>query len=235
MSIYNPLAKKIQKEVAQAFVKKIEYTYSDFIKDENGFQDIPMFFKEHLYLPSYKEKRDRSLEELYLKLKPIIGPKLIQKIRLLIELILLTDTLDFELALILLEPRSKYFHGKKNLDSSVGGDSNTINIEMEHELSYREIIWAFRKAGERHRKAREEQIEMICETLMFFFSLSKLPVASLLITPIKVAGFMVGADELTLTIEAGYKIFRKIEHLEHFIEAFRLRERKNIDKIFSIV
>ncbi len=201
--------------VVDALIKKIEDTYSDFIQNEEGFDGLSYFFRHHIYAPKNKEKRDKVLENLYRKLKAITGPQMTKRVHQLILLNQFTDRIDIELTRVLLAGPWK---GKEDL--------------TDVDLSIKELEWAICEAGQCEN--REEQIEMLCEALGFFFSLSRMPMVRLVIAPIKVAAMMVGAEDLVETMEAGYKLSQKIKNIEFFIEAFRTREKKNLQTIVSL-
>ena len=234
----NPdLLKKIQIAVSHAYIQKLEATYSDFINNIKGFDKVPNFFREHLYLHKEKENRDKSLKELYLKLKNITGPQLSEKIYQLIQLTQLTDELDLELAKILL---NRNFKSQKNEFTSNKSKSNELNLEnsvlsfeKDFDIQIEDLEWALRKSNDNHKKGRFEQIEMVCGSLKFFFSLSKMPMVRLLIAPIKVAASMVGADALISTIEAGFDMSKNIDDIDAFIEAFKYREIQHLETIYS--
>ena len=201
--------------IAEALTRRLESTYADFIEKEKGFDALPFFFRNYLYSPKDKEKRDVALEKLYLKLRSITGPQMTERVHQLILLNQYTDKLDLGLVQVLLNGPWKH---KKKLDGI--------------KLSQEQLEWAIKKAGQIDE--RKKQVEMVCESLDFFFSLSRLPMTRLVIAPIKVAASMVGAGDLTATMEAGYELSRKIKNIKKFIEAFRTREKKNLQAIASI-
>ena len=200
--------------VAEALTNRLESTYSDFIQNEKGFDGLPFFFRHHIYSPKDKEKRDVALEKLYHKLRSITGPRMTQRVHQLILLNKHTDKLDLDIVQTLLAGPLK---DKKKLDNT--------------KLSQEDLEWAIKKTGQ--VEERKKQVEMVCESLDFFFSLSKLPMTRLVIAPIKVAASMVGAGDLVSTMEAGYDLSRKMKDIKKFIEAFRTREKKNLQALLS--
>ena len=198
--------------VSEALTHRLEKTYADFIKEEKGFDQLPLFFRHHLYCPKDKEKRDIALEKLYQKLKSITGPQMTRRIHQLILLNKYTDELDLEIVQTLLAGPWK---NKTELDGV--------------DLSQSDLEWAIKETGQIEK--RQEQIEMVCESLDFFFSLSKLPMMRLVLAPIKVAASMVGASDIIATMEAGYELSRKIKSIKKFIEAFRTREKMNLQAL----
>ena len=211
------MAKDVQAKslVAEALTERLEKTYADFIAEEKGFEQLPFFFRHHIYFPKDKGKRDMALEKLYHKLKAITGPQMTQRIHQLILLNRYTDELDLEVVQTLLAGPWK---DKKELEGI--------------KLSQADLEWAIKEAGQIEK--RQKQVEMVCESLDFFFSLSKLPMIRLVIAPIKVAASMVGAIDLVATMEAGYELSRKIKNIEKFIEAFRTREKKNLQALGAL-
>lgn len=203
---------QVKSLLAEALTERLEKTYVDFIEKEKGFDQLPFFFHHHIYFPKYKEKRDIALEKLYHKLKAITGPQMTERIHQLILLNKYTDELDLEIVqTLLLGP----WKDKKKLDGM--------------KLSQEDLEWAIKEAKQVEK--RQKQVEMVCESLDFFFTLSKLPMIRLVIAPIKVAASMVGAVELVATMEAGYELSRKIKNIKKFIEAFRTREKKSLQNM----
>ncbi|MCB1173885.1 MAG: hypothetical protein KDK39_09980 [Leptospiraceae bacterium] len=191
--------------VVSKMIDRIEGTYADFIADVKGFDKIPWFFRQHLYSPSNKEARDAALDSLYEKLKSVTGPEMTENIHKLIRLNKLTDELDLLTARHLLQ--EKWPRG----------------LPPENDLKIEELNIAIVQAG--RLTEREQQIDLICETLNFFFNLSKLPLIRLVMAPIKVAASMVGASELISTMEAGYELSRGIRDMKVFATAFAEREK----------
>jgi len=210
------IAKQI---VVNQIIERLEQHYEDYIKNVKGFNEIPSFFRQHLYAPANKQERDKALKELYQKLKTIVGQDLVENIYKLIQLIKISDELDYEIAEELLKNylKDREYNEKTNLDFE-------IIEKIIHEKNQYE--------------KRKQQIELICESLAFFFALSKLPLIKLVMAPIKVAANLVGADALIETMEEGYRISRNIKDMKTFIKDFRERELiylNNIQKKFSNV
>ncbi len=192
--------------VVNLIINKLIETYQDYIQN-NGFKEIPDFFRDHLYAPSNKEQRDKALEDLYNKLKSIVGKDMVENIYKLIVLIQISDELDYEIAEELL---------KQNIENI-----QNINLEMVEEIIHKKNQY----------EKRKKQIELICESLSFFFALSKLPLIKLVMAPIKVAANLVGAESLINTMEEGYRISKNIKDMKPFIHDFRIRELDYLEKI----
>lgn len=190
--------------VVSRMIDRIEITYDDFISGVKGFDKIPDFFRNHLYSPANKERRDEALDNLYQKLKSVTGPEMTENIHKLIILNKTTDELDLKVARILLETRWQK------------------GLPKENDLEIQELNETIIKAGEYEK--REKQIELIGDTLGFFYNLSKLPLIRLVMAPIKVAASLVGASELVGTMEAGYALSKGIKDMKVFVDAFTQRE-----------
>ncbi len=186
----------------------LEATYQDFITGKKGYDKIGDFFRLHLYSPPNKEARDAALDDLYAKLKSVTGKEMTENIHKLIVLNKLTDELDLETARVLLAGKFKGVEA---------GDLEQISLTAE------ELNAAIAEAG--RFEDREKQIDMVCESLIFFFALSKLPLIRLVLAPIKVAASMVGAMDLVGTMEAGYDLSRGIKDMQEFVDAFTEREK----------
>ncbi len=205
---------KVKVLIAQTQTRRLETVYDDFISQKKGFDQLPAFFREHLYCPHNQEKRHLALENLYKKLKSITGPQMMKNVHQLLLLSDLTDKLDLELAQALLAGPLK---DEKDLD---GKELHTSQLE-----------WAIRASGQ--FAERERQIDMLCQSLQFFFSLSKLPMVKLVLAPIKVAASMTGAADLVATIEAGYELSRNIKTIQGFAAVFQEREKKYLQNLAS--
>ena len=186
-------------------IDRLESTYQDFITEKKGYDKIGDFFRHHLYSPPNKEARDAALDDLYLKLKSVTGKEMTENIHKLIILNRLTDELDLDTARVLLNGKLKDV------------DLATATLTPD------ELNEAIAEAG--RFEDRESQIDMVCESLTFFFALSKLPLIRLVLAPIKVAASMVGAMDLVGTMEAGYELSRGIKDMQEFVDAFTEREK----------
>ncbi len=206
-----------EKEAAALVVKltidRLETTYSDFILDQKGFDQIPSFFRDHLYSPPNKEARDAALDNLYHKLRSVTGPEMTENIHKLVLVNKLTDDLDLETGRALIQGPLKKLKNRIEL------------LGLEH------LLTAIGMVGRYEDRLR--QIEMIGDSLTFFFSLSKLPLIKLVMAPIKVAASLVGAMELTQTMEAGYNLSRNIKDMKPFVEAFTARETKQLKELLG--
>lgn len=206
--IVTPEEKQVKSLVVSTMIDRLENTYQDFITEKKGYEKIGDFFRYHLYSPPNKEARDAALDDLYAKLKSVTGKEMTENIHKLIVLNRLTDELDLETARVLLAGKFK------NMDLA----------ELEQQtLSADELNEAIAEAG--RFEDRELQIDMVCESLAFFFALSKLPLIRLVLAPIKVAASMVGAMDLVGTMEAGYDLSRGIKNMQEFSDAFTEREK----------
>jgi len=211
------VSKNQQLEIARQIVvnhiiERLEITFQDYIKNVKGFEQIPSFFRNHLYAPANKEERDKALEELYNKLKTIVGQEMVENIYKLIQLIQLSDKLDYEIAEELLKNHLDKIHFDKN---------TRLDFEIIEEIIYKKNQF----------EERKKQIQLICESLSFFFTLSKLPLIKLVMAPIKVAASLVGADVLIETMEEGYRISKNIKDMKPFIKDFKEREFHYLDSI----
>ncbi len=196
--------------VVATTIDRVEQTYQDVIAENKGFEQIPPFFRNHLYSPANKEARDAALDNLYEKLRSITGPEMTENVHQLILLNKLTDELDLLTARLLLR-----------------GPLKGVGEPQERGLSHEELAKAMSAVG--RFEDRRRQIDMIGESLNFFFSLSKLPLIKLVMAPIKVAASLVGAMPLVETMEAGYVLSRNIKNMGPFIEVFTEREYDLID------
>ena len=134
----------------------------------------------------------------------VTGPEMTENIHNLIVLIQLTDALDLQTAQVVLDGPMK------------GKSADEI---AEASMTTQELNRCIGLAGcweDRHR-----QVDMIGNTLTFFFTLSKLPLIKLVMAPIRVAASLVGAGELVDTMETGYQISRNIKDMKPFVDAFK--------------
>lgn len=197
-----PEEREIKALVVRLTIDRLEQTYSDYILSVPGYDQIPTFFREHLYNPPNKEARDAALDSLYVKLKSVTGPEMTESIHKLIVLNKLTDELDLDTARVMIK--------------------GPLKKKKPHDLGIDDLNQCMADAG--RFDDRKSQIDMVGESLTFFFSLSKLPLIRLVMAPIKVAASLVGAMELVKTMEAGYNLSSRIKDMRPFVEAFRERE-----------
>lgn len=209
-NLENQQLEKAKQLVVNTIIERLEYTYEDYIKNIQGFSEIPSFFKNHLYAPANKKERDYVLEQLYIKLKTIVGEDMVENIHKLIQLIKLSDELDYEIANVLINKYTEEIHSNGKLNFEIV--EKIINDKNQY-------------------SNRKKQIELICETLAFFFSLSKLPLVKLVMAPIKVAANLVGANILIETMEEGYRISKGIKDMKPFINDFKTREFYYLDSL----
>lgn len=207
----SPLEKAAKALVVEKTIQRLEVTYADFITGVKGFEQVPSFFREHLYSPPNKEARDAALDSLYEKLRSITGPEMTENIHKLILLNQLTDSLDLATAQVLLEKHIS----EKDVESG--------KLSDEH---YNAALIAVGRKEE-----RIQQVGMVAEAMNFFFTLSKLPLIKLVLAPIKVAASLVGAMDLVSTMEAGYNLSKNIKDMKPFVDAFKDRETHNIQTL----
>lgn len=133
-----------RKAVVRATIDRLRTTYSDLLVIK-GYDGIPDFFEFNLYSPSNKEERDNALESLYEKLKTVAGKSMTENIHQIILLNRLTDSLDYDTAKIVIEN----------------------NLIEDGKISRNNLYAAM---GEANRfDERKSQIQMVCNTLRFFF------------------------------------------------------------------
>lgn len=206
-----PEERQAKQLVVSAMIDRLESTYADFIQGIKGFETIPSFFRLHLYSPPNKEARDAALDQLYNKLRSVTGEEMTQNIHQLILLNRLTDELDLDTARVALQGPLR----RRNLEDTA--------------ISIDELNDCVTRAG--RFEDRKQQVQMVADSLGFFFTLSKLPLIKLVMAPIKVAASMVGALELVGTMEAGYEVSRGIKDMRVFTEAFVERESALIEQL----
>lgn len=195
--------------VVNRTIDRLAVMYSDWIS-QKGYEGIPDFFRHHLYAPANKAARDAALDSLYNKLKSVTGPEMTANIHMLIELNKLTDDLDLDTARVLL--------------------AGTLKRKKPEEIDFEDLTSAIREAG--RKEERKRQVQMVADSLTFFFSLSKLPLIKLVMAPIKVAASLVGAMDLISTMEAGYNLSRTIKDMGPFVDSFCKREIEFIEADF---
>ncbi len=146
---------RVKQVVVNTIIARLEITYEDYIKQVKGFENIPEFFRVHLYAPANKEERDEALNNLYEKLKSIVGQDLVENINKLIILIEISDQLVYEIAKIV---QTQFLE----------------KIEVNQSIMPLEIFEQSLHLLNQYEQ-RKKQIELICESLSFFFALSKIP------------------------------------------------------------
>lgn len=200
--------------VAERTIQRLRQTYADFLDNKPGFEQIPAFFRDHLYFPPDKAGRDASLEELYSRLRAVVGADMTQNIQKLIELIHISDDLDTATA--------------SQLSLRPGMSASCIT----ETLSSEDFDMAVAMAAPIEDRAR--QVSLIQETLSFFFTLARLPFARLVLAPVRIAASLIGAAPLIQTMEQGYEIARKIDDIWPFLTAFVERETLYLDHLRTL-
>ena len=206
--------KEARELVVRMNIDRLTGTYADYIENEKGFGGLPEFIKIHLYSPPDKEARDAALISLHERVQSVVGPTLAENIGQLIRLNKLTDELDFAT-------------GRELLNDSLAGAENIL----EAEVSTEQFEAAYRRAGLREKRIR--QVFMLADVMLFFFNLNKLPLAKLVIAPLKVAASLLGAANLTASIDAAYSLFQQIRQIEPFIRSFKERETVYIETLLG--
>ena len=96
--------------------------------------------------------------------------------------------------------------------------------EAEYERAYRSL---------ENRLEREEQIEILCRSVDFFWSLSRSRLAAFWLGTVKRIARLWGGTALLGFLEQGYQAFRRIREIDRFRHALRERERLRLDRIFG--
>ncbi len=180
-----------------------EICYEEMNEIEN-FEEVIYFFEHYIYSFLHREEWDKSLRKTYSQAKIITGPKMLRRLRQVILMNKITESLDYRL--------SQFF-----LNTKWKNKANLINIDISKE----ELHSAIKKNNQVQSRLR--QVELICETLHLFFVVPKMKMSVLMMTPIKVAANMVRARDLLDTLKRSQKVSLEMKDTTKFIETFRTK------------
>ena len=180
-----------------------EICYEEMNEIEN-FEEVIYFFEHYIYSFLHREEWDKSLRKTYSQAKIITGPKMLRRLRQVILMNKITESLDYRL--------SQFF-----LNTKWKNKANLINIDISKE----ELHSAIKKNNQVQSRLR--QVELICETLHLFFVVPKMQMSVLMMTPIKVAANMVRARDLLDTLKRSQKVSLEMKDTTKFIETFRTK------------
>lgn len=196
---------KLKTALIQHQIERLKETYADFLNDEFS-QELGTFFFDRLYSTQGKSKRDEDFKKLYEYFKDKLGQDFVAQLGKLVNLNDLTDRLD-DLVVEQIE------------QLGLGTDFT----REQYELAYRLCD---------NYEDRKQQIELICDTLLYFHKVSFWRSMSLVLRVVRMVARMKGAPELGDFLYDGYQTFRTVKDIEPFRAAMLEREMERLDRIW---
>jgi hypothetical protein len=167
-----------KKEIVRSQVERFHEFYSSYFNREETILMVQYFFERIYNLEGRQEWIDLAIHS-FDKVKNIMKDSTKENVEKLMELNSLTEKLDSEMAIFLLN---------KNWN--------------KNELSRTEFDDLFQEFG--HEKERAHQLQHVLNNLQQFYDLAHRPINAVIMKPVKVMSKMLGISPLFETIEAGY-------------------------------
>lgn len=188
-------------------IERLKETYRDFVVDD-ATRTLGAFFFDKIYSTQGKEKRDVDFKRMYETFKDRLGDEIADQLGKLVHVNALTDQLDEAVV-------------AKMEDYGVNG---TFTND-QYERAYRETDVY---------EERSEQIELLCDSMVFFHTISHWRSMSLALKVIKLVARLKGAKELADFLDEGYRAFRTVKEIAHFRETVYEREFLRLNRIYRL-
>ncbi len=188
-------------------IGRLKDTYRDFVTDEST-RTLGEFFFDRIYSTKDKDKRDADFKRMYETFKDRLGNEIAEQLRKLIHVNELTDVLDD----LVVESLLRY-----------GCEGTFTN--QQYERAYRECD---------NYEERAEQIELLCDSMAFFHTISHWRSMALALKVIKLVARLKGAKELAEYMDEGYRAFRTVDDIGEFREAVYGREFVRLNRIYGL-
>lgn len=188
-------------------IARLKDTYRDFLSDETT-RTLGEFFFDRIYSTRDKDKRDADFKRMYETFKDRLGDDIAEQLRKLIHVNELTDVLDDQIVEML---------------QAYGLDGKFTNAEYER--AYRECD---------NYDERAEQIELLCDSMVFFHTISHWRSMALALKVIKLVARLKGAKELAEYLDEGYRAFRTVKDIHRFRDTVYEREFVRLNRIYGL-
>lgn len=201
--------------VLNTHVKRFHEFYYNYFNQQES-RDLVTFFFEKIYNLEGKKHRDEVAQKTYRRFKALLSEKSRERIEKLLYLNEITDRLDEQMALGLME--NPHWAAKAMRQGFIDG-------ETYHEL-YRQY---------NRYEDRKEQLELVLWNLQAFFELSKHPLADMVMRPAYIAAAMVGAKDLYYVFEEGYMASKPVtrELFYQFLEVVKQKETQFLNSLYN--
>lgn len=188
-------------------IGRLKETYRDFLADE-ATRTLGEFFFDRIYSTGDKDKRDADFKRMYETFKDRLGEDIAAQLQKLIHVNELTDVLDDRIVETLVD---------------YGVDGKFTN--EQYERAYRECD---------NYEERSEQIELLCDAMVFFHTISHWRSMGLALKVIKLVARLKGARELAEYLDEGYRAFRTLDDITKFRETVYEREFMRLNRIYGL-
>ncbi len=189
-------------------IGRLKETYRDFVTDE-ATRTLGEFFFDRIYSTGDdKDKRDADFKRMYETFKDRLGEDIAGQLQKLIHVNELTDVLDDRIVETL---------------EGYGVEAKFTN--EQYERAYRECD---------NYEERAEQIDLLCEAMVFFHTIAHWRSMGLALKVIKLVARLKGARELAEYLDEGYRAFRTVKDVTKFRETVYGREFVRLNRIYGL-
>jgi hypothetical protein len=186
---------------------RLAATHADLLAHPR-FAPACRFFLSDVYAPRDFSQRDHDITRVYHSMRRILPPEIRRSLELVIELNIITNSLDRQLAGVL---------------SGELGMADTLTAELYAE--------GFRRCNNYDERA--QQIELIVTTGRAIDKLIHRPAVGLALRLARAPAYLGGWHELQDFLERGYAAFKHMGHADAFLQTIAGRERRILDQIYA--
>lgn len=197
----------LKKALVAHQIERLKDTYRDFVSNE-ATRALGEFFFQRIYSTVDKEKRDADFKRMYEIFKDRLGDEIAEQLRKLIYVNELTDQLDDRI-----------------VETLEGFGVDGVFTNEEYERAYKECD---------NYEERAEQIELLCDAMVFFHRIAHWPSMGLALKVIKLVARLKGARELAEYLDEGYRAFKTVKEITRFRDAVYEREFKRLNRIYGL-
>ncbi len=200
-----PTVQQYNRTIQHFQSERLRRDYRD-LADDLRYHALAGFFFDELYGPHDFDARDAGARRLGQFIHLLPGLR-IQDLELVLELLDLTNQLDYELAQLLY-----CWHAPLPLNETI------------YEQAYR--------AANNYAR-RVQQLELIAATLHTMHRVARLPLIGLTLAQTRGLAMLVGLKELHSFLVSGYAVFARLDDIEPFCAAVSRRELIRLDRIYA--
>lgn len=198
-----------KKEIVRAQVQRFRDFYKSYFNEKETAKMVNYFFDKVYDLDGKEEWLELAMNT-FARVKNLIKEQTKKNVEKLIDLNNLTDTLDHEMAILLLNE----------------------GWDQQIKLNRKEYDDLFRKFGKWLK--RKEQLKIVLHNMRLFYELSHRPVNNVIMKPAKLMSKVLGVYPLFASVEEGYYAVLPVhkEIFEQFYDDVKNKEWTYLQEIF---
>ncbi len=191
----------------QAFqAQRIRATYADF-SVQPQYTKLVAFFFEEIYGPQDFGVRNEGIKVLHQRLSGLLKGEIIESMGKVVELNDLTEKLDNLMV-------------DKMIEQGISADLDERNYGTIYKSCH-------------NYDQRVYQINLMLEATKHIYAVSRMWMIGLTLKAVNTAAHLAGYGKIVDFLSRGYKAFRNVKNIEHFLQAVETREKALNNRLFG--